>query len=1818
MSEQQLVDALRASVKENERLRQRNRDLVENSRDPVVVVGMACRYPGGVASPADLWNLVISEGDAVSGFPENRGWDIDTLFSPDSEQVGSSYTRHGGFLADFKDFDPEFFGISPREALAMDPQQRLLLETAWEAIEDAGIDPSALRGSDTSVFIGSNGQDYASRLRRYPAALEAQLGIGSAASVLSGRVAYVLGFEGPAVTVDTACSSSLVALHWAVQSLRSGECSLALAGGVTVMSTPSRFVEFSRQRGLSVDGRCRSYAGGADGTGFSEGVGVLLVERLSDAVRCGHRVLAVVRGSAVNQDGASNGLTAPSGRAQERVVGQALSSAGLGPGDVDVVEGHGTGTRLGDPIEIGALVASYGRERAGVPLLLGSVKSNIGHTQGAAGVAGVIKMVLAMRHGVVPASLHVDIPSPHVQWGEGVELVTEARRWPDSGRVRRAAVSAFGVSGTNAHVVLEQAPPAPAPAVPVRKKAGGVVPWVLSGRTAGALRDQTERLRGYLEGHPGLDPVDVGYTLAVGRTHFEHRAVAIGGNLTSLVAEGVAVPHREVVFVFPGQGAQWVGMGRDLMESSPVFAALMAECGRALAPFVDWSLSEVLGDASMLERVDVVQPVSWAVMVSLAGLWQSLGVVPSAVAGHSQGEIAAACVAGALSLDDGARVVALRSRLIGSELAGSGAMASVSLPSDQVREYIAGSGGLSLAAVNGPRSVVISGDCSAVEDFVAERTGDGVRARMVSVDYASHSAHVDGIKQELVSLLAGIRPSVSHVPFYSTVTGTRIGTAELDADYWARNLRATVRFEEVTRCLLDDGHDVFIEMGPHPVLGMGLQETFEDHSVSHAVALGSLRRDNGGMDRFLTSVAEAHVHGVTIDWDAVFADRGAQRTELPTYPFQHDHYWLENVSARGASTSHPLLTDVVQLAQPEGGLVLSGTLSRSEHSWLDDHAVLGSVLLPGTAFIEMALYAAEEAGCDRIEELAFETPLVLPEDKDVHIQFVIGASDHDARRSVSVHSRRAGIEQEWTRHAVGTLSACAENVAVDNTAWPPPGAEPVDISGLYEQLAADNFHYGPAFQGLRSVWRHGEAVLAEVELPEQCLPEADSYQSHPALLDAAVQATVAGGLLETSSDSGQIMLPFSWNGVSLYAAGATSLRVRLTAQGADAVALVAMDTAGRPVLSVDSVLVRKAPARQLDLLRSGGEHSLFQLEWTRLGVRKPAEDTGQWVVVVGDAEPQSSSLVATGVAERSYETFEDLAEHIGSGLATPGVVFVPVPLRSPDNTAAVRTAVLHTLDILQTWLSDERFAVARLVLLTGRASALSAAGVWGLVRSAQSEHGDRIVVVEADDTYEDYEELPAAVQSGEPQVAVRQGELYVPRLVRTSGGGQRTGGAWNPEGTVLITGGTGVLGSVLARHLVTASGVRHLLLLSRNGMRAAGAEELKAELRELGAEATIVACDVADRDALAEVLSAVPGPHPLTAVVHTAGVLDDAVITSMTPAQVSAVLAPKVDGALNLHVLTQGLDLSDFILFSSAAAVFGGPGQGNYAAANAVLDALALRRRAEGLPGTALAWGLWTQRTGMTSHLGGVDVRRLTRVGVTELSTAEGLALFDLARMLDDPVVLPMKLDLSPLRAQAGRISVPSILQGLVRVPTRRTAAEPDRRWSAAQLAALPESERAPALQELIMAEVAAVLGHERAAAIDPERAFKELGFDSLTAVELRNRLVTATTLRLPTTLVFDYATPSALTEHILAGILAGQDSPVRDRLDEVEAELRRTTPGDARHQALVHRLRELASTWLPARLADADAALDVSTLDEMLDLAEDELEGLSAGEDAN
>ncbi|MBT2387218.1 type I polyketide synthase [Streptomyces sp. ISL-11] len=1739
--------------------RQRLQQIEEENTEPIAIVAMSCRYPGGTESPSDLWELIASGGDAVSGFPTNRGWDVENLYDPDPERKGRTYTREGGFLHDAAEFDPAFFGISPREALTIDPQQRLLLETAWEVFERAGIDPDSVRGSKAGVFAGVMYDDYGSARQNGGASdeFEGYLINGSAGSIASGRVSYTLGLEGPAVTVDTACSSSLVALHLAVQALRSGECSLALAGGVTVIATPSLFVEFSRQRGLAVDGRCKSFSDTADGTGWGEGAGMLLLERLSDARKNGHPVLAVVRGSAINQDGASNGLTAPNGPSQQRVIRAALASAGLSAADVDAVEAHGTGTTLGDPIEAQALLATYGQDRPeDRPLWLGSLKSNIGHTQAAAGVGGVIKMVLAMQHGTLPRTLHVDEPSTKVDWSAGaVSLLTEQRAWPEvEDRPRRAGVSSFGVSGTNAHVILEQAPePEPVEAVSETVELPAV-PWVLSGRGVDALRAQAARLLSRVEGDADLSPVDVGWSLASGRAVFDHRAVVAGGDGDALIAglgalaggeeapglvagpvTGVGSAGDRVVFVFPGQGSQWVGMGAQLLESSPVFAKRMAECAGALSAYVDWSLLDVLRQvpgAPGLDRVDVVQPASWAVMVSLAELWRSYGVEPSAVIGHSQGEIAAACVSGALSLDDAARVVALRSQAIAEDLAGLGGMVSVALPLTDVEARIARWPGLiEVAALNGPTSVVVAGDPKALDELIAECEADGVRARRVPVDYASHTSHVERIESKLAEVLAGVSPRSSSVPFYSTVTGELIDTTALDAAYWYRNLRRTVRFEETVGTLLADGDAAFIEVSAHPVLTMSLQEI---PGAEESFAVGTLRRDEGGPARFLASLAEAYVLGVPVDWTRAFEGTGATRVDLPTYAFQRGRYWLDvnpagigdMTSAGLLSAAHPLLGAAVDLPD-SGGVVLTGRLSSRTQPWLADHAVGDTVLLPGTGFVELAIRAGDEVGCDTVEELTLQAPLIVPGRGAVQLRLTVAEPDESGRRGLGVYSRPEGAEahEAWTCHATGALTAGASRSPSDDlAAWPPAGAVAVDTDGLYDGLLEAGHVYGPAFQGLRAAWRRGDEVFAEVALPEELREEATRFGLHPALLDAALHGMRLGGFFADD----QARLPFAWRDVSLHAAGASVLRVRLAPAGPDAVSVTVADGTGRPVATVDSLVSLPVDPEQLGNAARGGLHdALFRTDWVD--------------ATVSPVAPGSAGV---------YADLDALTAAVASGAEVPEAVVIPftVPVTGTGETATAARAALHrALSLTQTWLGDDRFAASRLVVVTRGAVPAGpdvvdpvVAPVWGLLRSAQSENPDRFVLLDSDREVDLSDDVfPAALASGEPQVAVRDRRVRVPHLARATAAAAGSSADFG-SGTVLVTGATGTLGGLVARHLVVVHGVRQLLLVSRRGAEAPGASELVADLAELGASARVAACDVADREALADLLASVPAEHPLTAVVHTAGVLDDGLVSAMTPDRIDGVLRPKVDAAWNLHELTRDLDLSAFVLFSSASGVLGTAGQGNYAAANVFLDALAVARRAEGLPGVSLAWGFWEQRSGMTGELGEADLARMARSGLVPLSSDEGLALFDTAVATGEATLLPMRLNTSAL--QAAGDSLPAVMRALVRAPVRRArASAADSAGSAGlaqHLAGQPAAERLRTVLELVRGQVATVLGHGSGEAVEESRAFKELGFDSLTAVDLRNRLNAATGLRLPATLVFDHPTPTALAHRLLDELL--------------------------------------------------------------------------------
>ena len=2151
---EEITGALRESVKETRRLRRRNDELEAKLGEPVAIVGMACRYPGGVASPEELWQLLAEGRDAIDGFPQDRGWDLTELFDPDPDHSGTSYVSEGGFLQAATEFDAGFFGISAREALSMEPRQRLLLETCWELFEDAGVDAATLKGSKTGVFVGAGPSDY-------PTGVEGYVVTGTTPSVVSGRLAYVFGLEGAAVTVDTACSSSLVALHQACHAVRTGECTMAVAGGAAMMSSPKVFIEFSRMRALAPDGRSKAFAASADGFGFAEGVGLVLVETLSQARRRGHEVLAVIRGSATNQDGASSGLTAPNGPSQRRVIQAALANAGVAASEVDVVEAHGTGTGLGDPLEAQALLETYGQAHAGAaPMLLGSVKSNIGHTQAAAGVASVIKLVLAMRHGVVPATLHADEPSPHVDWTSGaVRLAVRAQQWPETGRPRRAGVSSFGISGTNAHLILEQAPEPEAQEETQQESqqpdsfVDGPVPWVLSGRGEAALRAQAAQLAQFLQDRPELQPRDVASAL-IRRSALTHRAVVLGADRTELLAglsdlaeerpgaglvQGLARNRPgEAVLVFPGQGTQWRGMALGLLDASPVFRDRIAECDEAVAAVTGWSVRDVLREAPGapdLERVDVVQPVLFAVMVSLAELWREAGIVPAAVVGHSQGEIAAACVAGALSLRDAARVVCLRSRALGS-LSGRGAMASLGVAPEAAAALLARwTGKVSIAVVNGPGSVVVSGDIDAIEELVAEYQDSDIRVRRLPVDYASHSPHVERIKDELLAQLKGIDAVASHIPFYSAVTGTQLDTAGLDADYWYRNLREPVRFDEVTRTLLDRGYGLFVEASPHPVLTVALQESIEQAQAA-AIAVGTLHRDRGGQDDFLGSVAQAWAGGVPVAWQKLLGPQPDHFVSLPTYAFQRKRYWQEPKAPSGDALgraglragAHPLLGAAVDVAGSEA-VVLTGRLALHGQRWLADHQVAGQALLPGTAFVELALRAASEAGCQGIEELTLQAPLVLPSAGAVQLQVVAGTPDQLGRRPVTVYSRpeEASLDGEWTAHAVGELAGttgASEEDFGDFVIWPPAGAEPLPTDQIYAGFAEHGYGFGPSFQLIGKAWRLGDDVYAEVGLPSELRGDAERFGVHPALLDAAAQ--VAG--LAVPGEG--MVLPFVFGDVALAAPGATDLRVRIRRIGPDRVALAAADLGGRPVVSVGAIVVRPASSWQQRAATSTAlRDALFRLTWVPVA---PAQTARQSYAVLGS----------------DYRDLADLRAAIAAGTSAPDLVVWTVPEPADDVAAAARTVTAAALEVAQAWLADDGFGAARLVIRTQGAVAaraedeaanLASAAVWGLIRTAQTEHPGRFVLADDDSGNDDGSgtDWAALAASDKPQVAIRSGELLAPRLADAESGerllpparaaswrleatdartlegltlaecpaldaplapdevrvavraaalnfrdvvtalgmipgetelgsegagvvtavgadvtdlapGDRVLGFWtnafspvavtdhrllakipegwsfeqaasmpvafltasyglfdlggltagqsalihagaggvgsaavqlarhcgaqvfataserkwpvlreaglddahlassrtldfearfgeatagggvdvvlnslagdfvdaslrlvkpgghfiemgktdirdaadvaaahpgidyqafdlrqagpdrvremlvevldlfragaltlpkvttwdvrdavsafrfmsqarhvgkivltipaapDPEGTVLVTGGTGTLGGVVARHLAER-GARHLMLLSRRGPEASGAQELRAELAELGADAQIVACDVADRADLARALAAVPAEHPLTSVVHAAGVLDDGILSSLTPEKIDTVMRPKVDAALHLHELTANAGLAEFVLFSSGAGLTGAPGQGNYAAANVFLDALAGHRRAMGLPGTSIAWGLWAQTSELTADITG---SHRARVGgyFSALSTEQALALFDAARGSAEPVLLAAPVRAARLRSLAREGSLPALWSGLVTVPTARTrsaSADPAADL-ARRLSSLSETDQREFLLNLVRSHAAAALGGGEAAAMDADSPFRDFGFDSLTAVDLRNRLSGATGCRFPATVVFDHPTPAELAAYVRTKVVpeaaAPTSAPVLDEIENLEKALLRLRdePGEELRDGVTRRLQALLSRWnevQPAsgELSGGEVAVDSATDDELFAL---------------
>ncbi|MFR9731972.1 SDR family NAD(P)-dependent oxidoreductase [Saccharopolyspora sp. MS10] len=2442
-------------------LAQHATDRARADDEPIAIVGMGCRLPGGISSPEQFWDALLAERDAVSSFPTDRGWAQD-LYDPDPDRGGRTYATGGGFLHDAALFDAEFFGISEYEAQAMDPQQRLLLEVCWEAVERAGIAPDSLRGSRTGVYLGATAQPYGPALDESAGALDGFVLTGTTPSVISGRVAYQFGLNGPALTVDTACSASLVALHLAVQALRQGECSLAMAGGAAVLATPGMLVTFARQRGLAPDGRCKSFAADADGTGWGEGAGVLLLERLSDARRNGHPVLALVRGSAVNSDGTSNGLTAPNGLAQQDVIRSALAGAGLSASDVDAVEAHGTGTRLGDPVEARALLATYGAERApDSPLRIGSVKSNLGHTQTAAGVTGLIKMVLALRHETLPRTLHADDPSPHVDWdADRIALLTERTPWPRGSSPRRAGLSAFGISGTNAHVIIEEAPPAEAAPA---DDADGVVALPLSAKTAPALAEQARRFAAHLAA-TDRPPLRQWTRALARRSSFPWRAVAVGGSpeelaagLTALAEQrpapgtwsGRAVDGRTAV-LFSGQGSQRVGMGRRLHAEFPAFADAFDEvCGLFDAETGADLRAVIAEDERGLTRTAWAQPALFAVEVALFRLLSSWGLRPDVVLGHSLGELVAAHVAGILDLPDAVRVVAARARLM-EAVDTDGTMTALEATEDEVRAALDEHGGrVGIAAVNSPNSTVVSGHRDAVDAVASRFSTQGRQVWPLRVSHAFHTPLMAGMLDEFAAVLRTVTFRQPELPVISNVTGELADERMRSVDYWLEHVLGTVRFADGVRAAHELGARTFVEVGPgaaltvqaraclteldpgavvaatlrqgrdettallhgvaqlhvagHPVdwdavartaadvpgaalpslptyafqrkhfwltssgeraavrgaavpaapphpaldglsgeqrrerlldlvrehtaaslgtserdqvdpgltffetglgsvgllelrnrlveatglalpaaaaydhptpraladhlhrqaeagqpepapvartevvearaadaaprsagqdpepiaiVGMGcrfpggvttpgelwdlvaegrdvisefptdrgwptglhspdpeqpgktycthggflrdpamfdsdffgiapkealvtdaqqrlLLETsweaieragidpislrgsdtgvfvgityqdytprwvdrpravrnhegylqsgtassiatgrlsyffgFEGPSIGidtacssslvslhlgvealrggqcafalaggatvmptpqpfvefsrlralspdgrcksfsadadgtgwgegagvlllerlsdaqrnghpiHAVVLGTavnadgasngLTAPNGlaqqrtirnalrtagisaqdvdvveahgtgtklgdpieaqalvetyGRDRAperplwigsvksnighpqtaagvagvikmvesfrhgvlpktlhaeeptplidwpssglallaeqrawpatdgprrgaisgfgiggtlghailqepptpdrpraeqpiragrpvawvlsgqtaaalqdqarhllahpeldahrivdvahtlarrtafrwrgvvvgssveqlrdglellargrtgpgawsgqgrdapavaasgpLDDLARQHVDGAPVDWTAVFP-AGALLDTLPTYAFQRQRYWLELDSGGEPSTEHPFLEEPVDLADGSGAIV-NGRVSVAAEPWLGDHVLRGDTIFPGTGHVELALRAGRQLGCPRLVELTHHTPLLLPDEQHRRIQISVGAPGAGQRRRLQIHSAPAA-GSEWTLHASGELGPDAEPAPVPAVQWPPPGGEAVDVAAMYEGFIEREYEYGPAFRGVRAAWRTGEEVCAEVALPADVARDAGELVLHPALLDACLHAM---GVLDGGDD---VRVPFSWSGVTATeGVTASEVRVRLSRVRPDTASLVVEDLTGRRLLVVEALMFRSLQAGAGVNLRD----VLFAHEWAQVDPTAWPNPSGSPAAVVDPGDDPEAAFAA-----------------LGSDGVLPELVVAPLPrfgaarLGDRGLAAATRTAIGFALDLVRGWLATPGAAASRLVVVTRGAVAAgdgetvvdaAQAAATGMIRSAQSENPDRFVLVDVDQ-HADGAELAdalAGLPDDEPQLAIREGRFLAARLGRTSGG---TGDVRLDDGTVLLTGGTGGLAAEIAAHLVTACGAKRLLLASRSGPRAAGAEAVRARLLELGAERVeLVSCDVTQRAAVAELLRSIEPEHPLIGVVHLAGVLADATIGGMTAEQIDRVAAPKVDALVHLHELTEDAALRLFATFSSAAAAVGSAGQGNYAAANAFLEAVTAQRRAAGLAGTALAWGMWATEDGMRGKVGDSDIARLHRSGFRPITTTEAVTAFSAGISSDLPVVLPVPVERAQLRRLAGTGGLPALMRGLVPAGAGTgggAGALADR------VRGLSGQARLAAVVELVRKHVASILGYGSGDAVDVDTAFFDMGFDSLSAVELRNELATATGTSLPPTLLFDHPDITSLAEHVLDQLDPAPAAPI-------------------------------------------------------------------------
>lgn len=1802
--------------------------------EAIAVIGIACRFPGAKDVRA-FWNLLRNGVDAIREVPAER-FSLRDFFDPDPAAPGKMVTRWGGFIEQVDQFDAHFFGISPREAARMDPQQRLLLEVAWEALEDAGQVRERLAGTSVGVYIGISNNDYGRIQFNHPDQIDAYAGTGNALSIAANRISYVFDFRGPSIAIDTACSSSLVAVHQACSSLRNGESVLALAGGVNLILSPAITINFSKAGAMAPDGRCKTFDARANGYVRSEGAGIVVLKPLTKALADGDPIYAVIRGSAVNQDGRSNGLMAPNPLAQEAVLREAYRRAEVSPGDVQYVEVHGTGTLLGDPIEAKALGAVLTVKRTpGRACAVGSVKTNIGHLEAAAGIAGLIKVALALKHREIPPSLNFEEPNPHIPFDQlPLRVQTTLDPWHAEPAPALAGVSSFGFGGTNAHVVLQEAPQPDSgarnaecgrenPHFEIRNTNSEYL-LTLSARSPEALRSLARIYQDFLARPESTASLhDICYSASVRRSQHDCR-LAVTGESARQLTEGleaylrgetrpglsserrISGQRRKLVFVFPGQGSQWFGMARRLLEKEAVFREAVERCDRAMRLHGDWSLLAELSATdeahSRLNEVDVLQPALFAIQVALTALWRSWGIEPHAVVGHSMGEVAAAHIAGALNLEDAARVICSRSRLVKSTI-GRGAMAAVELSIADARRAIVGyEDRVSIAVSNGLTSTVLSGDPGALETIVSRLQRQDIFCRLIKVDFAAHSPQMEPLRGDLQRALAGLRPRPADVPIYSTVTGRVCDSLSFDPLYWSRNLREPVLFATAVQQLLEDGHDIFLEISPHPILLSSIQQEL-NHAGKEGMVLPSLRREEEAGKVLAGSLGALYTLGYPMDWSRIYPE-GGRCVQLPFYPWQRERCWLDGPSgdigdqsqyiSRNGAGKHSLLGRHFQSALPETHF-WEGALDRIALPFLDDHRIEGVTVLPAAFYVEMAWVAATEAFPSQffvLKGIEFRRALFLSDGETRTIQVCL-APGADGTAFVHIYSCPRGVEQpnrSWTLHATGkvcpqehsSISAVIEREALAEVQA--RCSEEISGGDYYLRLRERGIDYGPAFRSIRQLQRGNGEILGEViGLPDGPHGEFNDDQFRPVIVDACFQTLGAGMAAGAIEDGKQgIWMPTHMDEIRIHAGPGRYLwsHAHLLEQDADTIKgeVRLLDETGHVAVEILGLRFDNIGRDTKRAAEENLDDWLYEFQWqgreradgqSAVDLSAPSSQ-GNWLIFadrsgVGvalgaliNAQGGRCILVTSG---ESYERIdcehfrirpersEDMRQLFEAVLASdqPSCQAV-VHLWSLDAGLPAETTVTSlktaqtlgcssVLELVQELARIERHPLPRLWLITQGAQPageetlplnIAQAPLWGLGRVIAQEHPmfwgglmdlePRASLIE-DAAHRLWKEISA--RDGEDQIAFRQGRRYVGRLVRKGRSAtQKAPLTWRPDGSYLITGGLGDLGLAVARWMVE-QGARRLILLGRTklpprarwssaeaGSRLAHQIAAIREMESLGACVHLASVDVADEEQLSAFLDEfrAEGWPPLRGIVHAAGVLQDGLLAQLDAAALDSVLRPKIVGGWLLHRLLEGVPLDFFVLFSSAGSLLGQPGQGNYAAANAFLDALAHHRRAQGQPALSINWGAWGG-LGFADTTGGRRLAsRLALLGIKSIAPGQALEVLERLLRQGSAQVAAVPVDWTRYREFYPAGTESPLLSELAREDTDKSAPAGHPGEKRTTLLAAQPAERRRLLQSYLTELVARVLGLSPSK-LDVQQPLSYLGLDSLMAVELKNRI---------------------------------------------------------------------------------------------------------------